>query len=115
MKGICSFLGETFEEKMLEYHNTGEAKKSGSLSIPWENTSKPVIADNKEKFIEKLSQKEIMLFEAIAFNELTSLGYKLINQKEKLEQVHDSLMKPRLSYWFTEKLLSLKVENNSPV
>ncbi len=110
IKKTCVFLGEVFEEKMLEYHNSVEAKKSGSLSISWKNTSKPVIAGNKEKFIKNLSKKELKLFEAISFNELCSLGYKLTYEKNDLEKLHAKYMKPRLNYWLTEKFLFLKAE-----
>jgi hypothetical protein len=110
IKKTCLFLGEVFEEKMLEYHHSDEAQKSGSLSISWENTSKPVMAGNKQKFIENLSKKEIKIFEAIAFNELSAFGYELTSQKKELESIHNSLMKPRLNYWLAEKFLYLKAE-----
>jgi hypothetical protein len=110
IKKTCSFLEEVFEEKMLEYYNSIEAKKSGSLSISWKNTSKPVITGNKEKFVKNLSKRELKIFEAIAYNELRALGYGLLFEKNELEQNHYRFMKPRPGYWVAEKFLFLKTE-----
>lgn len=110
IKKTCLFLAENFEEKMLQYHHSKEAKKSGSLSISWKNTSKPVISNNKEKFLNALSKGELEIFEAITYKELMALEYTLINTEDALEKAHEAYMKPRLSYWLSEKYLSLKTE-----
>lgn len=108
VRNICSFLGEPFENAMLQYHNSSEAKKSGSLSISWKNTAQPVIATNKGKFLKNLSEKELLIFEAIAFEELEKLDYKLISPKEYLEQIHDNYQKPKLAYRLAEIFLFFK-------
>jgi len=107
---ICSFLNETYEEVMIKYHNSAEAKKSGSLSISWGNTSKPVMVGNKGKYLYNLSKKEIKIFEAIAFEELKALGYELKNPISSLEKVHDEYLKPRFNYWLAEKSMFMKTE-----
>jgi hypothetical protein len=101
-------LGESFENAMLQYHNSLEAKKSGSLSISWKNTAQPVIVANKEKFLKNLSKKELRIFEAIAYKELQKLDYKLIFSAEELERIHNDYLKPKLSFWLSEKFLFLK-------
>lgn len=77
VKSICSFLGESYQENMLNFFRTKEARKSGSMSISWNNTSKPIIKDNFEKFNTALRKSEICLFEAIAGPELDYFSYQL--------------------------------------
>jgi hypothetical protein len=110
VRKVCAFLDEPFEEPMLEYHQSKEAKKSGSLSISWENTAKPVMRDNAEKFRQQLSAQEILLFEAIAGNELHELGYCLTHSLETLQARHEEMIRPRISYRLNEALLSFRAE-----
>lgn len=77
VRSVCSFLGEPYEENMLNFFRTEEARKSGSMSISWNNTSKPIIKDNFEKFNTELRKNEICLFEAIAGPELDYFSYQL--------------------------------------
>jgi hypothetical protein len=107
---LCAFLGEPFDEHMLVYHLSGEAKKSGSLSISWENTSKPVLKGNAEKFRSQLNEREIFMFEAIAWRELQELDYKLTLSPELLLQKSDEAVVERLSYRLVENLLKLRAE-----
>ena len=110
VRRLCAFLGEEFEAQMLDYHRSREARKSGSLSISWENTSRPVLQGNREKFRTRLSRDEIFLFEAIALRELEELGYPLTEPKASLEARREELLRPRLSYRITELLMSLRAE-----
>jgi hypothetical protein len=112
VRQLCRFLGETFEEQMLEYHRSGEARKSGSLCVSWENTSKPVIRDNANKYRLQLSKTEIMQFEAIAMEELLELGYCCDNPVELLIQKRKDLVQERFSYRLSELKLKMKAELN---
>jgi sulfotransferase family protein len=110
VRRLCTFLGEKFEEKMLEYHHDLEAKKSGSLSISWENTAKPVITGNSGKFLNQLTEREILQFEAIVGDELQNLGYQTINQPEYLLPAREKLTSERTTYRLTELFMKLKTE-----
>jgi sulfotransferase family protein len=110
VENLCAFLDIPFSESMLEYHHSDEAKKSGALSISWENTSKPVIPENRGKFLRLLTEREILQFEAIAMNELLELGYQTVNQPEDLLQVKESLSAERLSYRVMELFMKLRTE-----
>ncbi len=79
IKSLCAFLNEPYEEKMLEFFKTPEAQKSSRLSAAWENTSKPILKNNRDKFKNALSKKEIDLFEAVAGQELDYFSYVLTN------------------------------------
>lgn len=107
---LCSFLDLPFDEKMLEYHRLHEARKSASLSISWENTAKPVMSGNDGKFRKQLSEREILLFETIAGNELEAFGYQTVNSPEYLLQVKELLGRERPAYRLAELGMKLKCE-----
>jgi len=107
---LCDFLGEPFEAGMLEYHRSSEARKSGSLSISWENTARPVMAGNAQKFRRLLSKAEILLFEAIAGEELRELGYPLTHPSRELLALHDSMLREKSRYRIWEQILKLRAE-----
>ena len=109
LRRLCVFLDEPFEQGMLEYHRSREARKSGSLSISWQNTSRPVLQDNSEKFRIQLSQQEIRLIEAIAGSEMHALGY---NPVFPPEGELAGLNQERFSYRLSESLLKLRAEVN---
>jgi len=110
VRGVCKFLAEDFQEEMLEYYQSDEAKKSGGLSISWENTSRPVMVRNTGKFHSGLSREEILLFEAIAYKELSQLGYPLTHPLSELVTVDCERLKPRLKYTLTDSLLALNAQ-----
>lgn len=109
-KAMCEFLGEEFEEGMLEYHRSAEARKSGGLSVSWENTCRPVMRGNSGKFLRHLEAKEIRLFEAIACDELQRLGYPLTCSREELACIKDEVMRPGPRYAVHELILRLRAE-----
>ena len=110
LRTLCGFLDEPFEQAMLAFHRTREAQKSAGLSISWENTNLPVISTNTGKYKDLLCDKDILLFEAIAYNELQELGYSLDNPLDRLEAMHAEAMRPRLAYWLSDQVLSVKAE-----
>ncbi len=107
---LCSFLDEPFENSMLDFSTTEEAKKSGSISAAWKNTSKPIIRDNTGKFNKELTEKEIALFEAIASRELAHFSYALITPTCVSEEERVKRARYKTSYFFEEFFLMLKVQ-----
>jgi hypothetical protein len=112
VRRLCAFLGEEFEEQMLEYHRSREAQKSGSLSISWENTAKPVLRDNAAKFRRQLTEQEILQIEAIACAELRELGYALTHPLEQLMQRGEEMNEERSSYRLAESTRKVRAEVN---
>lgn len=110
VKSVCNFLGEMFETKMLRFFETDEAKKSGGLSVSWENTGRPILSENVGKFRGGLRQDEIELFEAIASEELSLFGYALSREFYLSESDRARGVKWRPSYFMEEKALGLKVQ-----
>lgn len=111
LQRLCAFLEEPYSDKMLEYHRFHEAHKSGGLSLSWENTAKPLLAANRGKFHKQLSREEILLFEALAGEELQQLGYELASDPEQLLQRRTELSRERPVYRLTELLQKIRVES----
>jgi hypothetical protein len=110
VRRLCDFLGEEFRPEMLEYYRSGEARKSGSLSISWQNTAKPVLTANTAKFHRCLRPDEILLFEAIAGEALAELGYELLNAPALQADQRAALLQERFCYRLSEIGLKLKAE-----
>lgn len=77
VKRLCAFLNEPFEEGMLRFFETDEAKKSGQLSKSWENTAKPILKNNFGKYRKQLTEAEIQAVEAAAGEVMQQLDYAL--------------------------------------
>ncbi len=110
IRSLCSFLDEPFENGMLDFSTTEEARKSGGISAAWKNTSKPIMSDNKGKFNKELSKKEIALFEAIAGQELVYFSYALTAPSCVSEEERAKRAGFKIGYLAEEFFLMLKVQ-----
>jgi hypothetical protein len=72
---ICSFLGTSYCEAMLDYHKTEEAKRAANSSELWANVTSPVLRNNSRKFLRETSEQDLRIFESAAGHILDSLGY----------------------------------------
>lgn len=81
MRGLCDFLGVTYTDSMLDFHESDEAKRAASSSELWGNVVKPVMADNSNKFLREMSSEGIRIFELVAGDVLDALGYKRFQTK----------------------------------
>jgi hypothetical protein len=75
-RGLCDFLGVTYTDSMLEFHESDDAKSAAGASYIWGNVAKPVMTDNTNKFLREMSAEDIRLFELVAGEALDALGYK---------------------------------------
>jgi len=75
IEALCTFLEEPFEEAMLRFHETEDARTSARLSESWQNTARPVLGQNAGKYRQDLSRDEIALVEAEAGRLMDRLGY----------------------------------------
>ncbi len=107
---LCGFLNEPFEANMLNFFNTEEAQKSGSISAAWKNTSKPIMRNNVKKFKTELTEKETNLFEAIAGLELDYFSYPLTKPFYISEGIRVRGVKFKVAYLIEEIFLMLKVQ-----
>jgi hypothetical protein len=82
LREICNFVGEPFDEKMLEFHKTGNAR------VPrqeiHEQLKKPVNKERSARWKKDMSPSQVRVFEAVAGQQLDRLGYELAYPKAKL-------------------------------
>ncbi len=110
LESLCVFLDEPFEENMLNFFDTEEARRSSSISAAWKNTSQPIIRNNVHKFKAELTGKEIDLFEAIAGQELDYFSYPLEKPFYISESNRARGVKFKIGYLVEEIFLMLKVQ-----
>jgi len=77
MRQLCKFLGVRFNPSMLEFYKSDEAQRAAESSDLWSNVVRPIMTGNTRKFLHEASEEDIRLFESVAGNVLTALGYEL--------------------------------------
>lgn len=102
---LCDFLEIKFEPNILNYYETKSAQKSNLICTSWENTAKPILANNFQKYLYQMKVSDIALFDAIAQAELKYFGYKVYNYKKNY--------KFKLRYLAEELFLLLKTQLKS--
>jgi len=75
LKLICEFLGENFEPSMLDFYKNKSEYKTDKLNQ--KNLMRPLMKNNSGKWRNKMSTKEIRIFESIAGDLLNEYGYEL--------------------------------------
>lgn len=78
LKRVCAFLGVAYQSEMLQFYTADEARSEAQKTDYWKNLSRPLMQNNKAKFLQQLPMKEIGLFEQVAGNVLRVLGYPLV-------------------------------------
>lgn len=76
IKEICSRTGMTYKN-VDDFYKSDESKRTAEGGKMWENVTKPVMKDNYGKFLKELSAADILIFEQVAGDTLTKLGYQL--------------------------------------
>lgn len=84
LKRLCGLLGVSYTARALEYYKSKESAQTSTAGKMWENVTQPILKNNKNKFLSELSSEEICIFESVASNELTALGYDLVTPREQL-------------------------------
>jgi hypothetical protein len=75
LKRVCEFLGVTYSEDAMHFHETDEAKRAATASNLWQNVTKPVMKDNSRKFVTQMTEDDLRIFESVAGGTLDELGY----------------------------------------
>ena len=82
VQALCRFLGVDYESSMLEFHKSGEAKRTAFASTLWGNVTAPVMKQNSRKFLKEALESDIRIFESIAGSSMDSLGYERLFAKK---------------------------------
>lgn len=73
---LMQFVGLPYEARQLDFHKNKNVVEYASKSRFWKNLSKPIDRNNMGRYKQKLSAKEIGIFETVARGELSALGYQ---------------------------------------
>ncbi|WP_166417813.1 sulfotransferase family protein [Cochlodiniinecator piscidefendens] len=76
---LCDFMDVPFQEEMLEFQKSREATDTSKAGKMWSNVQKPIMSENVKKFMGEMNRKDIAIFEAVAGETLTKLGYPLVS------------------------------------
>jgi hypothetical protein len=75
---LCNFLGVPYQESILEFYKSEDAKRTAKSSVVWSNVVKPVMSGNTGKFLREASEEDIRIFESVAGDMLDALGYERV-------------------------------------
>jgi len=81
---ICEKIKVKYKDRTLNYYKSKESKISALAGEMWSNLSKPILKNNKSKFVKSLNKDQLLIFESIAVKSLNTLGYSLSNNKNDL-------------------------------
>ena len=107
---ICRFIGVSFEQTMLRFFETREARTSASLAQDWRNTAVPILSDNANKFLSRMSAEDIAIIEAVAGETMQKLNYQKVGAEVSAKPA-GALR--RAHYRLKNELLRLRVEYRS--
>jgi len=77
MTKVLNYIGVEVDQNCFE---TDSENKESKRNPYWQNLSKPVMKDNKEKFRKELSEEDLLIVESITKNEMNFFGYKPVTQ-----------------------------------
>lgn len=77
LQKICGLLDIAYSPAMLDYAQSDESKETASSGAMWGNLVKPVMKENKKKFLTGLTEAQVRIFESVAGETLLELGYSL--------------------------------------
>jgi hypothetical protein len=86
-KRLCKFLDIPYNNKMLKFYSSDEAKRAAATSMLWSGLNKPIIKNNIQKFHHEASQDDIIIFESVAGHVLDYLGYNRTYVRKGEEKV----------------------------
>lgn len=86
LKEIVNFFGLSYEASILDFHKDEVTQMNAGMQKAWNNLSRGVISDNKEKFRKELSEPEIKAIEKICYCEMKILGYEPQYSRLELDQ-----------------------------
>lgn len=72
---VVRSLGHVPEPSMLDFHRDALTRANAGNQAAWENLGKGIMDDNKNKYLNELSEREIVAIEKICWFEMNHLGY----------------------------------------
>ena len=84
---IVEFLGLPYDSNIKNFYKDELTRKNASNITAWNNLSKGIIKDNKNKYLKELTEQEIKIIEKICYFEMKFLGYETQYSKNELDKV----------------------------
>ena len=81
---FCNKINVGYDKKVLNYYKSKESIIAASSGEMWSNLSKPLLINNKSKYIKGLNLNDKVIFESIAGSMLKKLNYKLYCKVKEL-------------------------------
>ena len=91
MSKVCAFLGLPFSESMLRFHGQPSTQANAARLRDWENLTRPVMSQNKRKYLTALSEPEVRYVEALCHTEMEFCSYPLEHTLSTLDQAEAAL------------------------
>jgi len=85
IKQLCEFLNIEFSSNMLEYYTSDTSKITAASGEMWKNLEKPIMNNNTGKFVKSFEGDDLEIFELVAGDVLTELGYPLYSSSHNAE------------------------------
>lgn len=83
MNTICEQIGVPFTEDVLDFFHSHESLNTAHAGRMWSNLSRPIMENNFNKFERELTSDQLKIFENVAGDMLSALGYTLQFPKEQ--------------------------------
>ncbi|MBW8333278.1 MAG: sulfotransferase [Prolixibacteraceae bacterium] len=120
---LSEFLHVKYDQAILNYYNSEESKNTSTAGIMWGNVVKPIMTNNKRKFLGELTHQEIVLFESVAGDVLELLGYELefpeesaklvISEELRTEfDIQNKMLKEKANLWADPEGMKLRVRQD---
>jgi len=77
VKELCDFLEIDYTANMLEYYTSKTSKTTAASGDMWKNLEKPIMNKNTGNFFKSFEPNDLEIFELVAGETLTKLGYPL--------------------------------------
>ena len=93
LKKLCVFLEINYEPNMMNYYENQYSKNISGRFDGLKLLTAPVKKDNFNKFKKELPEKDILIFESVAYSQLEHLGYELCFNKSEHMQFSEEYRK----------------------
>ena len=87
IKQLCEFLNIEFSANMLQYYTSDTSKITAASGEMWKNLEKPIMNNNTGKFVKSFEGDDLEIFELVAGDILTELGYPLYSSSQNAELI----------------------------
>lgn len=83
---VCRKLGVPYQEEMvMHYYESKESFNTANSGEMWKNVAKPILKNNHHKYLKELSRQDLIIFESVAGDMLSKLGYEcLVEESSRL-------------------------------